>query len=82
MQPLAPIALALEGTLLGALRITWVGGRTIISALASVAFQLWAQHANWGLQGVWIGMVMLVVGNAVLDGLKMTFLDSPLKKED
>ena len=34
-QPLAPCALSLEGTVLGASQITWVGGRTVLSAIAS-----------------------------------------------
>ena len=34
-QPLAPLALSLEGTVLGASQITWVGGRTVLSAIAS-----------------------------------------------
>ena len=38
VQPLAPCALSLEGTVLGASQITWVGGRTILSAIAACSF--------------------------------------------
>ncbi|KAK9908576.1 hypothetical protein WJX75_009869 [Coccomyxa subellipsoidea] len=37
-MPLAPCALSLEGTVLGASQITWVGGRTVLSAAAALGF--------------------------------------------
>lgn len=73
--------MALEGTLLGALHIKWVGARTIVSAMLSVGFQMWAQGAGWGLTGVWVGLVLLVLSNALLDAVKVLFVSSPLAED-
>lgn len=54
-QPLAPCALALEGTVLGASAITWVGGRTVASAAAAVGILQLGHAMGWGLRGVWAG---------------------------
>ena len=51
VQVLAPCALTLEGTLLGAQAFTWVGARTIAGA-AGCGGVLWAaHHFSWGLSG-------------------------------
>ena len=55
MQPLAPCALSLEGTVLGASQITWVGGRTVVSAIASLSFFSLVSTKGWGLPGIWGG---------------------------
>ena len=51
LQVLAPCALTLEGTLLGAQAFAWVGARTIAGA-AGCGGVLWAAHRySWGLPG-------------------------------
>ena len=57
-QPLAPCALALEGTVLGASEITWVGGRTVGSAAAALGVLQLGSAMGWGLRGVWAGAAL------------------------
>jgi hypothetical protein len=77
-QPLAPCALSLEGTVLGASQITWVGGRTVVSAAASLLFFRMASAQGWGLPGIWAGMVLLVFSNALLDAWLLLSKRSPI----
>ena len=55
MQPLAPCALSLEGTVLGASQITWVGGRTVLSAIVALSFFSLVSSQGWALPGIWAG---------------------------
>ncbi|CAL8469109.1 g8650 [Coccomyxa elongata] len=50
-MPFAPCALSLEGTVLGASQITWVGGRTVLSAGAALGFFSQVSSRGWGLPG-------------------------------
>lgn len=77
-QPLAPCALSLEGTVLGASQITWVGGRTVLSAAAALGFFSLVSSQGWGLPGVWAGMVLLVICNALLDAWLLLSKHSPI----
>lgn len=78
MQPFAPCALALEGTVLGASQITWVGGRTVASAAVSLLFFRLVSAQGWGLPGIWAGMVLLVLCNALLDAWLLLSSRSPI----
>ena len=80
MQPLAPFASALEGTLLGALEIPHVAIRTILSASVSCAFLYWANAQSLGLTGVWIGLVLVISCNMLTDAWKVTSAWSPFKR--
>jgi hypothetical protein len=77
-QPLAPCALSLEGTVLGASQITWVGGRTVLSAAAALGFFSFVSSQGWGLPGVWAVMVLLVICNALLDAWLLLSKHSPI----
>ena len=57
-QPLAPCALSLEGTVLGASQITWVGGRTVLSAIVALSFFSLVSSQGWALPGIWAGGVL------------------------
>ena len=57
MQPLAPCALSLEGTVLGASQITWVGGRTVLSAIVALSFFSLVSSQGWALPGIWAGLL-------------------------
>ena len=80
LQPLAPLATALEGTLLGALEITHVAIRTVVSATMSCGFLWWANMQHMGLTGVWVGLVLVIILNMLFDILKMISAASPLAK--
>ncbi|KAK9819566.1 hypothetical protein WJX81_006785 [Elliptochloris bilobata] len=77
-MPLAPCALALEGTVLGASEITWVGGRTVASAAAALGVLQLGRAMGWGLCGVWAGMVSLVLCNFAFDAMRLGSRWSPL----
>ena len=80
MQPFAPFATSLEGTLLGALEIPHVAVRTILSAAVSCSFLYWANMQQIGLLGVWGGLVLVIFLNMLFDIWKMTSSRSPLRK--
>lgn len=58
MQPLAPCALSLEGTVLGASQIAWVGGRTVLSAIVALSFFSLVSSQGWALPGIWAGLLI------------------------
>jgi len=78
VQPFAPCALSLEGTVLGASQITWVGGRTMVSAAVALGFFSLVSSRCWGLPGIWAGMVLLVICNAILDAWLLLSKRSPI----
>jgi len=80
LQPFAPFATSLEGTLLGALEIPHVAIRTILSATISCSFLYWANMQNIGLLGVWSGLVLVIFLNMLCDIWKMTSSSSPFVK--
>ena len=80
LQPFAPFATALEGTLLGALEIPHVAIRTVLSATISCGFLYWANMNHIGLLGVWCGLVLVIFLNMLCDFWKMTSAGSPLVK--
>ena len=80
LQPLAPLALSLEGAILGASQITYVGARTIAAALGALGMLRFGAGRGWGLAGIWVGMVSLVLLNAVFDALRLISPYSPLKE--
>ena len=80
LQPFAPLATALEGTLLGALEITHVAIRTVVSATMSCGFLWWANMQHLGLFGVWGGLVLVVILNMLFDIWKMISTGSPLAR--
>ncbi|KAL3162098.1 hypothetical protein ABBQ38_009164 [Trebouxia sp. C0009 RCD-2024] len=79
-MPFAPFATSLEGTLLGALEISHVAIRTILSAAVSCSFLYWANMQQIGLFGVWGGLVLVIFLNMLFDIWKMTSPGSPLRK--
>ena len=81
LQPFAPCATALEGTLLGALEINHIAGRTILSAGVSCAFLYWASGAGLGLTGVWIGLCLVTTGNLFSDAWKVMSRGSPVRQQ-
>ena len=81
LQPFAPCATALEGTLLGALEIKHIAGRTILSAGVSCAFLYWASSAGLGLTGVWIGLCLVTTGNLFSDAWKVMSQGSPVRQQ-
>ena len=80
LQPLAPLALSLEGAILGASQITYVGARTIAAAFGALGVLRFGAGRGWGLAGIWVGMVSLVLLNAVFDALRLISSYSPLKE--
>ena len=80
LQPFAPFATSLEGTLLGALEIPHVAIRTILSATISCSFLYWANMQQIGLLGVWTGLVLVIFLNMLFDIWKMTSSSSPLRQ--
>jgi hypothetical protein len=80
MQPFAPFATTLEGTLLGALEIPHVAGRTILSAVIACGFLYWSKLNGLGLIGVWLGMTLVVVCNMFADLYKITSSSSPVRQ--
>lgn len=80
LQPFAPFATSLEGTLLGALEIPHVAIRTILSATVSCSFLYWANMHHIGLLGVWSGLVLVIFLNMLCDIWKMTSSSSPFLK--
>ncbi|CAL5229571.1 g12927 [Coccomyxa viridis] len=80
-MPLAPCALSLEGTVLGASQITWVGGRTVLSAIVALSFFSLVSSQGWALPGIWAGMVLLVFCNGLLDAWLLLSKRSPLAME-
>ena len=81
VQPFAPCATALEGTLLGALEIKHIAGRTVLSAGVSCAFLYWASGAGLGLTGVWIGLCLVTTGNLFSDAWKIMSQGSPVRQQ-
>ena len=78
--PLAPIACALEGVMTGSYQIAWIAGRTIVAAAISCAWlYLAAPRFLPGLQGVWVGLLLVVAANCVLDAAKLVSPWSPLR---
>lgn len=80
VQPIAPFATSLEGTLLGALEIPHVAIRTVLSATISCSFLYWANMQQIGLLGVWSGLVLVIFLNMLFDMWKMTSSGSPLRR--
>ena len=78
VQLLAPCATTLEGTLLGSQAFMWVGGRTVVSAVAAVTVLLTTSRLQWGLTGIWTGLVTLVAVNCLLDAYRILSPKSPL----
>ncbi|KAK9864820.1 hypothetical protein WJX84_009385 [Apatococcus fuscideae] len=78
--PLAPIACALEGVMTGSYEIAWIAARTIIAAGISCSWlYLAAPRFLPGLQGVWVGLLLVVAANCVLDAAKLVSPWSPLR---
>ena len=41
--------------MLGASQITWVGGRTVLSAIVALSFFSLVSSQGWALPGIWAG---------------------------
>lgn len=98
LMPLAPAGSAMEGALLGSMRVAHVGARTVAAAGVSLGVlhvlvgsktaitSAAASSASlpwWGgLTGVWIASASLLFFNAAADGALLLSRSSPLKGEE
>ncbi len=66
----------------GAYEIAWIAVRTIIAAGVSCSWlYLAAPHVLPGLQGVWVGLLIVVASNCLLDAAKLASPWSPLRHD-
>ena len=79
LMPLAPCGSALEGALLGSMRVAWVGGRTIVGCGVTLGLLAVARASGAGLLGVWAATSFLLFFNALADAWLLTSRWSPLR---
>ena len=79
LMPLAPCGSALEGALLGSMRVLWVGGRTVAGCGLTLGLLALARAADAGLLGVWAASSSLLFFNALADAWLLNSRWSPLK---
>jgi Na+-driven multidrug efflux pump len=73
MQPVAAIAFALDGVLIGAGDARFLAGSMLASALGVyVPVALAALAFDWGIVGVWCGVVGLMAARAVSLGWRLS----------
>jgi putative MATE family efflux protein len=71
MQPLAGAVFALDGILIGASDTGYMMWSMLAAAgLVSIPIALLSLHFGWGIRGVWIGLVGLIVARLVLLGAR------------
>jgi putative MATE family efflux protein len=71
MQPLAGAVFALAGILIGASDTGYMMWSMLAAAgLVSIPIALLSLHFGWGIRGVWIGLVGLIVARLVLLGAR------------
>jgi putative MATE family efflux protein len=64
-EPLAALVFVGDGIYLGASRFTYLAVTTVVAALAASAVLLLAGAQQWGLVGIWGGIVVLIATRAV-----------------
>jgi len=79
LMPLAPCGAALEGALLGSMRVAWVGGRTLAGCALAVALLARARGSSAGLLAVWAASSSLLFFNAAADAWMLASRRSPLR---
>ena len=83
LMPLAPCGAAMEGALFGAMRVGWVGGRTVGACAVSLGILALSARVGGGLVGVWIASSLLLFSNAAADAwLLFSPKWSPVLAED
>ena len=70
MQPLAGAVFALDGILIGASDTAYMMWSMLAATVFYIPIPLLSLHLGWGIQGVWIGIVALIVARLVLLGLR------------
>ena len=65
MEPLSALVFVGDGIFLGASRFAFLAVTTVAAAVIASAVVLGAVAIGWGLIGVWVGIVALVVARAV-----------------
>lgn len=67
LQPIGGVVFVLDGILMGAADFRFLWWSTALAALGGlVPVCLLALRYGWGLRGIWLGMVVMMVGRAVL----------------
>ena len=67
LQPIGGVVFVLDGILMGAADFRFLWWSTALASLGGlVPVCLLALRFGWGLQGIWIGMVVMMVARAVL----------------
>jgi Na+-driven multidrug efflux pump len=83
LMPLAPCGSAMEGALFGAMRVAWVGGRTVGACVVSLAILAANARLGGGLVGVWVASALLLFANAAADAWLLSSPKwSPVLAED
>lgn len=60
MLPIAGVVFALDGVLIGAGDVGYMRTLTIVAALGFIPICLAALHWNWGIGGIWAGLLVFV----------------------
>jgi putative MATE family efflux protein len=67
LQPIGGVVFVLDGILMGAADFRFLWWSTALASLGGlVPVCLLSLHFGWGLQGIWVGMVVMMVARAVL----------------
>ena len=70
MQPIGAAVFALDGILLGAGEAGYLAASMVAASLVFAAIALLALHLDWGVVGVWAGLVALMVVRLVTCGAR------------
>jgi Na+-driven multidrug efflux pump len=68
MQPLNGVAFALDGILIGAGDSRYLMGAMLVSSLVAVPIALAALLFGWGILGVWLALLALIVVRVLTTG--------------
>jgi putative MATE family efflux protein len=70
MQPLNGAVFALDGILIGAADGRYIAWSMLVAGATSCAVALGALHFDWGIEGVWASIAVLIVVRLVLMGYR------------